>query len=59
MDIIVRKKKSSTRKKDSGKEREIKSSNGVDTCITLGDTQGANKKKVDSGGGKRSGKITY
>eukprot|EP00965_Chrysotila_dentata_P166542 5498608-Pleurochrysis_carterae.AAC.1 len=31
----------------------------VDTCITLGDTQEAKEKKGDSGGEKRSDKITY
>eukprot|EP00965_Chrysotila_dentata_P069302 2290294-Pleurochrysis_carterae.AAC.3 len=39
-------------------KKKMKSSNGSDTCTTLGDIRGAKEKKGGSGGEKRSDTIT-
>eukprot|EP00965_Chrysotila_dentata_P118155 3905229-Pleurochrysis_carterae.AAC.4 len=49
----IGKRKNSTRKKDVGRGREIKSSNGADTYTMPGDMRGVKEKREDSGGGKR------
>eukprot|EP00965_Chrysotila_dentata_P194811 6176598-Pleurochrysis_carterae.AAC.2 len=53
-DISIGKRRGSTKKKEFGKEREIKYSYGADTCITPGGMRGVKENKGDSRREKRS-----